>query len=62
MSQNKPFVETFRSAVLCCTYDDEVWSLVDMALSIGDQETKELASKIKGMDVDEAQAYLQPHP
>ena len=52
----------FRQALLCCTYDDEVWSLVKLMLCIGDEESKQLASVLKGMNVDEAQAYIRENP
>lgn len=52
----------FRTAIMCCTYDDEIWDLVKLMCLFGDAETKKLASELQGMDVDEAQAYIREHP
>ncbi len=55
-------IKDFRTALMSCTYDDEVWALVKVMKYTGDTEVKELALHLEGMDVDEAQAYLRANP
>ena len=59
--KRKPFIETFSTAIMCCTYDDEVWDLVKLGLSLGDEKVKKLATELQGMNVEQAQKHLKAH-
>lgn len=58
----KTSTQIFRVAIMNCTHDDQVWNLVKLVKDIGDDETKALATKLSGMNVDEAHAYLKNNP